>query len=437
MREAFYELVDQLAAGLRGREVLLAEFRGEQSDFVRVNQSRVRQAGSVAQRRLDLELIDGPRRLSGSCSLSGSAATDRTAAAAMLAELRACLPAVPEDPYLLYNTEPHNTEQVRPSRLPDSGDLADAFLAAGEGLDLVGILAAGGIFAGFANSLGQRNWFATHSFHLDWCFYHAKDKAVKTSYAGFEWDAAAFARKVAEAKDQLAVLARPAKTVEPGEYRVYLAPAALDEVVGVLSWGGFGLKAHRTKTTSLLKMIEEGRTLAPSVTIRENTAEGLAPNFFAGGFLRPPSVTMIEGGRFKDALASPRSAKEYGVSANSNEYPESLDLAGGDIPAEEVLQRLGTGVYVNRLWYLNYSDRPACRMTGMTRFATFWVQDGQVAAPLNVMRFDETIYRMLGENLLGLTSQRELMPSESTYQARSTRSARLPGALIEGFRFTL
>jgi len=125
------------------------------------------------------------------------------------------------------------------------------------------------------------------------------------------------------------------------------------------------------------------------------------------------------------------------VPANSNEYPESLDLAGGDIAAEAVLQRLGTGVYVNRLWYLNYSDRPACRMTGMTRFATFWVQDGQVAAPLNVMRFDETIYRMLGENLLGLTAHRELLPSDSTYQARSTRSSRLPGALIDKFRFTL
>jgi predicted Zn-dependent protease len=146
---------------------------------------------------------------------------------------------------------------------------------------------------------------------------------------------------------------------------------------------------------------------------------------------------MIEAGRFKDALASPRSAKEYGVPANSNEYPESLDLAAGDIPTDAVLQRLGTGVYVNRLWYLNYSDRPACRMTGMTRFATFWVQDGQVTAPLNVMRFDETIYRMLGENLLGLTAHRELLPSDSTYQARSTRSARLPGAMIDKFRFTL
>ena len=94
-------------------------------------------------------------------------------------------------------------------------------------------------------------------------------------------------------------------------------------------------------------------------------------------------------------------------------------------------------MYVNQLWYLNYSDVPACRITGMTRFATFWVEDGEIAAPLNVMRFDETVYRVLGENLLALTARRDFLPSRSTYGGRSTSSARLPGALVEGFRFTL
>ena len=104
---------------------------------------------------------------------------------------------------------------------------------------------------------------------------------------------------------------------------------------------------------------------------------------------------------------------------------------------DEVLRRLDTGVYVNTLWYLNYSDRPACRITGMTRFATFWVEDGRIAAPLNVMRFDETAYRVLGRNLMGLTAERDFIPSSETYESRSTESIRLPGALVEDFRFTL
>ena len=104
---------------------------------------------------------------------------------------------------------------------------------------------------------------------------------------------------------------------------------------------------------------------------------------------------------------------------------------------EDVLSELGTGLYVGNLWYLNYSDRSACRTTGMTRFATFWVERGRLVAPVPAMRFDETLYRMLGDCLVDLTREPELLIDPSTYGARSTRSARLPGALVDDFSFTL
>ena len=438
MQQAFYELADELIGGRRDEEVLLLSFSGEDSDFVRFNHGAIRQAGRVEQRELALELVVGNRHVRSVCTLAGDAGTDRQRGEAMLAELRRRLGDVPEDPYLLYATEVHSGENVGENRLPDRADAIDAVLAAGQGRDMVGLLAQGGIYAGFANSLGQRNWFATHTFHVSWCFYHAADKAVQTSYAGFAWDDAAFARKVQDAGEQLAALGRPARTIEPGEYRLYLAPEALKEFLGTVAWGGFGLKAHRTKSTSLLKMVEQGATLAPSVTLRQNTAEGMAPNFTSAGFLKADQVTLIEDGRYRDCLVSPRSGKEYGEQPNAGgEHPESLDMSAGELPAAEAPARLGTGVYVNQLWYLNYSDVPACRITGMTRFATFWVEDGEIAAPLNVMRFDETVYRVLGENLLALTARRDFLPSRSTYGGRSTSSARLPGALVEGFRFTL
>jgi predicted Zn-dependent protease len=73
----------------------------------------------------------------------------------------------------------------------------------------------------------------------------------------------------------------------------------------------------------------------------------------------------------------------------------------------------------------------------MTRFATFWVEHGKLAAPLEVMRFDETVYRMLGENLVGLTAEREWIVDAGTYSQRSTSSTRLPGALVADFTLTL
>ena len=73
----------------------------------------------------------------------------------------------------------------------------------------------------------------------------------------------------------------------------------------------------------------------------------------------------------------------------------------------------------------------------MTRFATFWVENGEIVAPLSVMRFDETLYRMLGENLVGLTAEREWVLDPGSYFERTTSSGRYPGALVEDFNFTL
>jgi predicted Zn-dependent protease len=440
MQQAFYELADYLVGRLQGSEVLLLSFSGEHTDFVRFNHARIRQAGSVTQRYLTLDLVAHQRHLKATIGLSGDVDTDRQRAAAQMESLRQRLPAVPEDPYLLYATDVQSSERCGENHLPIAQAATEEILRAGQGKDLVGIYVAGGVYAGFANSLGQRNWFSSHSFNFDFSLYHQKDKAVKSGYAGSAWDPGQFAKKMAAAGEQLAILAQPARTIDPGQYRVYLAPAALEEFLGTLCWGGFSLKAHRTRSTPLLKMVAEGATFSPAVTLRENTREGIAPDFQAAGYRRPGEVVLIERGIYRDCLVSPRSAKEYGAAPNGAsevEGPQSLDLAPGDMPVDAVLARLGTGIFINQLHYLNYSDRPGCRITGMTRFATFWVQDGRIEAPLNVMRFDETAYRVLGENLLALTKERDFIPNPSTYGSRSTDSTRVPGVLVKDFHFTL
>ena len=73
----------------------------------------------------------------------------------------------------------------------------------------------------------------------------------------------------------------------------------------------------------------------------------------------------------------------------------------------------------------------------LSRFATFWVERGEIVAPMNVMRFDDTIYRLLGSNLVALTAERDVRLSTDTYEARSRRGMTLPGALVEDLRLTL
>jgi len=440
MQEYFHRLADIVGSSLCGDEVYTSAFFSEDTDFVRFNHGDVRQAGHVVQREMALDLINGRRHAAANITISGDIEEDRARLEAAVGQLRENYAALPEDPYLLYAMEPQSTERQGEDHLPDAPAAVARIREAGQGRDLVGVYAAGGMYRGFANSFGQRNWFAAHSYNFDWSFYHTADKAIKSSYAGFVWDPGAFEHKIAWACEQSAVLRKPARTIKPGRYKVYLSPVAVYDLVSLLGWDGFGLKSHRTKQTPLLKMVSGDARLHPSVSIGENTRDGGAPNFQEAGFLRPDNVPLIENGAYRDCLVSPRSAQEYGVPTNgaaAEELPESIDVAPGQVPMAEALHELDTGVYIGNLWYLNYSDRNACRTTGMTRFATFWVEHGVVQEPLNVMRFDETFYRALGENLTGLTTEREFILDPETYSRRSTRSGRVPGALIEDFTFTL
>ena len=121
--------------------------------------------------------------------------------------------------------------------------------------------------------------------------------------------------------------------------------------------------------------------------------------------------------------------------------PEMLEaiswMGRGALAAKDALTALGTGLYVGNLHYLNYSDRPAARITGMTRFATFWVEGGEIVAPIDVLRFDDTLFRMLGKNLEALTAETEFLLASDCYGSRQLSSMRVPGALLSEMTFTL
>ncbi len=440
LREDFFGLADVLIEKRAPGEEMRLWFSGEQSSFVRFNNAAVRQPGAVEQGFLSMELIRGQRHSAVTVALSGDKDIDGARLEKALAGLRLELECVPDDPYLLLPEDPKSTEQARANRLPPPEEAVQEILEAARGTDFVGIFASGGIFHGFASSLQQRSWFESYSFHLDFSLHTKANKAIKDSYAGFEWSRSRLESKLEDAREKLAVLDRPVKELTPGKYRVYLAPAAMEEITSLLSRDAFGLRGHRNKTSSLLKMVNGEATLSPLVTMEENTAGGVGPSFDKEGFIKPSTVTLVDEGRLTGALVSPRSAGEYGVpttAASNGEYPEALEVGPGKLASSEVLSSLDDGIYIGNLWYLNYSDRLSCRITGMTRFGTFWIENGRVSAPTPAMRFDESLYKMLGTNLEDLTREQELILDPSTYYARATRCARLPGALVRDFTLTL
>jgi predicted Zn-dependent protease len=440
MRKDFEQLANAVCVEAPGVDRTTLYWSAESTNFIRFNHAQVRQATHVSQRYGTVSVVRGMRQATARVSLSGDVAADTQALLAERARLVDDLPLVPEDAYLLLPGELNHTERDAAGRLPAASQVIDAVTSHGKETDLVGFYAGGPIARGFADSRGQRNWHRVESFHFEWCLYRSGDKAVKSAYAGSMWDEAAFAARMAAAREQLALLGRPVKTLEPGEYRVYFSPVAVADLLGTLSWGGFGHKDVQTGVSTLIRAHRGQAQFDEAVTLTEATAEGIAPRFQADGFVKAGSVPLVKAGRLASTLVSPRTAREYEVTANGangNESPDSLAMAGGTLPAGDVLAALDTGVYISDLHYLNYSDRQACRMTGMTRFACFWVERGRIVAPIGVMRFDDSLLRMFGEGLVALTQGSELVPDSSTYGERTLRSITAPGAIVEGFRFTL
>ena len=437
--QAFKDLVEWLKQAITDGEQFHLGYAAESSEFVRLNHARVRQAGQVQQASVNLKLIHDGRHADLGITLAGAPELDRQRLAEGLQQLRETWPLLPQDPYLLLN---HNAwksqnEQARP--LPDLDQVLAEISQAAQGVDLVGFYAAGPISRGFASSSGAFGWHQANSFNFDFSLFHANGEAVKASYAGDVWDSTAFAQRFQQAREQLEYLGRPLHTLAPGQYRAYLAPAALEEIVSMLAWGGFSAQAIASKGSPLQRLYAGDQALNPLVSMAEQVSTSLSPAFSRDGYPRS-DVTLISAGHAEGRLVNSRSAAEYGLSTNGadgDESPSAFEMAAGDLAQADILKQLGTGLYISNLWYRNYSDQPAARLTGMTRFATFWVEDGEIKAPVSTMRFDDSVYHLLGSQLEALTAERELLLSASTYSERSTSSNLLPGALVKRLTLTL
>ena len=441
MRDYFQSIALELFKHIQKDEFLIINFDAEESNFVRLNKAKIRQPGNVKQISMSLSLSNRDKKnLKSYVRLNGSFDRDLATLIKTLNYLRRELPDLPKDPYLLFSKTVQSTEITDEKKYINDEENLDYILTSVSGLDLVGIYSSGYIYTGLANSLGQFNWHSDYSFSFDYSIYNENNNAIKLNYSSKKWNNEEFETSLNQGIKKLKILSQSPRTIQKGEYTVYLEPSALNEIIDMMSWGGFSYKANKIGTSPLHLLSKGEKSLHTSVSIDENIKDGISANFSADGFIKPDKICMIRGGEFAESLTSPRSSLEYSVAHNASstsEYPYSVDMRAGSIDDDAILRTINNGIYISNLWYLNFSDRNNGRMTGLTRFGCFLVEDGELTAPINTMRFDDSVYSMLGENLIGLTSKRELLIDSGTYEERSTSSARLPGAILNNFKMTL
>ncbi|MEP0868193.1 TldD/PmbA family protein [Trichocoleus desertorum AS-A10] len=440
LESSFAQVVEALLRQAESGEFLTIKLSSERSQFVRFNQAKVRQIGNVADGSLKLTLIRDQRTSYRTFPLTGDLEVDLQQAQLALADLRQAVPQLPIDPYLVIPAGTSTSHDVHLGQLLAPEAVTSTVLPIVAELDFAGLYAAGLLVRGYADSSGQKHWFATDSFALDYSLFGTGGEAAKGTLAGSTWDTEAYKTQIEESKAQLQLLSTSPKQLSRGQYRTYFAPAAIAELVGMLSWGGISEAALQQGNSALKELRRGQKRLSPRFTLKENFQHGLVPRFNEWGETAPIELPLIVAGELVNTLVSDRTAKEYGLAANGAGGSEGLrspEISAGGLAREQILAELGTGLYVSNLHYLNWSDRPTGRITGMTRYACFWVENGEIVAPIENLRFDESLYRFWGENLIDCTNFQEFIPEVGTYGGRQLGGCWVPGMLVEGFTYTL
>ncbi len=225
-----------------------------------------------------------------------------------------------------------------------------------------------------------------------------------------------------------------------GQYKTYFAPAAVADLLMMLSWGAVSEADIQQGNSALAALAHQDKQLSPAFNLKENFQRGLVPRFNELGEMAAPELSVIEQGILVNTLVNSRTAKEYEKipnGANGSETLRAPEVSPGNLTPEQIMANLDTGLYVSNLHYLNWSDRPTGRITGMTRYACFWVENGEIMAPIENLRFDESLYRFWGENLVDLTTFQEFIPEVGTYEGRQLGGSLVPGMLVNDFTYTL
>jgi PmbA protein len=264
--------------------------------------------------------------------------------------------------------------------------------------------------------------------------------AEATSWKASDLDPAGVAREAVEK----AARTKGAVEIEPGTHPAVLEPYAFSELLwyfGFSSLNGLACLEGRSYFSGRIgeHVFHESFNLVD---------DGLAalglPKAFDFEGVPKQRVTIVENGVAKDVVWDRRTAKRSGDGRQSTGHalsapaqgfgalPLNMAVTGGDATRDELVERIGEGIYVTRLHYLGVVDPREGIITGMTRDGTFKIEGGKVTKPLVNLRFTTSFPKVV-ENLVGLGSDVELVNRSDFYDERYPFGTLVPTVATSAF----
>lgn len=256
------------------------------------------------------------------------------------------------------------------------------------------------------SSVGRRVHGATSraEFQLS-CFDGATDGAASASgNAIHPWvdqvDAAALADQVASSAER----GRGRAPIDPGTYPVVLAPAAVGSLLGLAGLVSFGAREVAIGSSFMAAMGGE-HAFGDGLSVADDVHHPLLRGFAFDGEGSPRSRhPLIDQGRIGAPVTDLRWAARtgaantgHGLQQPSAEGPraDALAMAEGTAGMDELIGTVRDGLFVSQLHYVNLIDPQTLTMTGLTRGGLFRIEGGELAGPVEDLRFTHSLVSAL------------------------------------------
>ncbi len=444
-KDIFQTICSQVFDSLKKNEQLTVYLEGENSQYFRFNDSKLRQSGIIEDYAVTISLFSGKKSLQSSTTLSSDIKSSVSNLTNEINALRDPLSLIPENDFTCFPDPFESLDIVKSGQLPKREEILEALMDTISSDNLTGVWTSGKIFRACSTSEGTNHWFEKDSFIFDFSLIDAQENMVKVLFPGSNWDKSKFVAAFHEASEKLKLMNKPKIELKPGKYRVWFEPNAVADFVDMFNWNGVSESSFRNGSSCLLKLRNSDTRLSNLFSLNESFSSLSTAPFNSRGEVSE-DVAIIQNGILSNTLVNAKTALEYKISSNfaeepnswgMGEYMRSPHMEAGDIDNEERLEKLGTGIFISNIHYLNWSDTLGGRITGLTRYACYWVEDGKLVAPIKTMRFDDSFYNFFGSNLEGVGKEVLARPVIETYDGRNPGETTCPGILVKDFELTL
>lgn len=444
-KDIFQTICSQVFDSLKENEQLTVYLEGENSQYFRFNDSKLRQSGIIEDYAVTISLFSGKKSLQSSTTLSSDIKSSVSNLTNEINALRDPLSLIPENDFTCFPDPFESLDIVKSGQLPKREEILEALMDTISSDNLTGVWTSGKIFRACSTSEGTNHWFEKDSFIFDFSLIDAQENMVKVLFPGSNWDKSKFVAAFHEASEKLKLMNKPKMELKPGKYRVWFEPNAVADFVDMFNWNGVSESSFRNGSSCLLKLRNSDTRLSNLFSLNEAFSSLSTAPFNSRGEVSE-DVAIIQNGILSNTLVNAKTALEYKISSNfaeepnswgMGEYMRSPHMEAGDIDNEERLEKLGTGIFISNIHYLNWSDTLGGRITGLTRYACYWVEDGKLVAPIKTMRFDDSFYNFFGSNLEGVGKEVLARPVIETYDGRNPGETTCPGILVKDFELTL